>query len=293
MNNIFVELGIIPTDYIPTKWYNFNCPICSETRKRGGLNLAYNKFHCFNCNETISLDVFVREYTTFGQEIDVCNICNINPTNISSYGISNSCNDVKSTLPVYMLLYNEDNVYVKRAIEYLKYRNISIEKAKRMGFGVVITGIFYNRLFIPIYAKGKLVSYTMRSLDNENPYRYKSAPNKENTFFNQDILHTATEIYFTEGWACAMLFKNGVANCGCSINSKKLQFLNDCNCSTINIVPDSGMYLTTNISNLENWCNQFSKLNKTVILHDITHTGKDVSCLGIDTFKKERTITTL
>tara|TARA_R110000803_G_scaffold209479_1_gene279194 strand:- start:22060 stop:23034 length:975 start_codon:yes stop_codon:yes gene_type:complete len=44
----------IRTNITPSGWRTFNCPMCSDTRKRAGIILGGSKisFHCFNCTYT-------------------------------------------------------------------------------------------------------------------------------------------------------------------------------------------------------------------------------------------------
>ena len=44
----------LKTTKTPSGWITMNCPMCSDKRKRGGLNTNGSKisFHCFNCNFT-------------------------------------------------------------------------------------------------------------------------------------------------------------------------------------------------------------------------------------------------
>ena len=49
MDNLPISSGKTPSG-----WTTFNCPMCSDKRKRGGVIQSNSKisYHCFNCNFT-------------------------------------------------------------------------------------------------------------------------------------------------------------------------------------------------------------------------------------------------
>ena len=49
MDNLPINSGKTPSG-----WTTFNCPMCSDKRKRGGVIQSNSKisYHCFNCNFT-------------------------------------------------------------------------------------------------------------------------------------------------------------------------------------------------------------------------------------------------
>ena len=154
---------------------------------------------------------------------------------------------------------------------YLRKRGIPESVAKSMGFKyaeemLINTNKFKNRLLIPVYEEGRLISIEgRRILDNDEVKVLYPRNSSVNTLFDIDNLDTSSTVYAVEGLMdLAVLrtsdtFKNSTSIFGANITKRQLELLK--RFPKIVYIPDSDAAGEKTVEKLK-----AAKLGKTYIL---------------------------
>ena len=164
-------------------WLQLDCPFCSRNWKhyRMGYNLARKYVHCWSCGSH-SLISTVMEITglSFKQAREIFQDLHLEQTDLPERVKSG-----KLTLPKHIQ-------ELQRAhIKYLRDRGYSVSSLKDLWDikGIGLASKLSWRIFIPIYYKGKIVSWTTRAItDSANP-RYISASFDEEIYPHKELLY--------------------------------------------------------------------------------------------------------
>lgn len=142
-------------------WVNIECPICHHSGDRGfkgGLNIPGGYFHCWNCGGRNINNVLSKLLSIPYHEVD-----KILEQYSGTVSIREKLNKKKSLVHHLKLPIDTLDSRCKR---YITIRNFDpdyiAEKYKVVG--MTLTGEWAGRLIIPIFYKGKLVSWQGRSL---------------------------------------------------------------------------------------------------------------------------------
>jgi len=217
---------------IRTNYFNFRCPLCSDsqkskTKKRGYLIPSKDGqglfFHCFNCSESMSMSYFIKtvspplmrdynkenfrenkkESPPVRKEIVILNdvVKNIQP--VTGIPIAEEYLDKRNILPKYWKdIYYTEN-YKKWIVEnYLPEKYQHIERKD-------------ERLVFPLYTQqGELIGLQGRSLDPNNEIRYLTVKIKETQYslcYGLEKIDIRKPIIFTEGIFDSLVLDNAVA----------------------------------------------------------------------------------
>lgn len=123
------------------------------------------------------------------------------------------------------------------AIRYLRNRGISLDVANAMNFRYadkvyINKTLFENRLLIPIYEKGRMISVEGRDVSRKSPVKVLYPKNSSvNTLFELDKLDKQKPLYVVEGLMDLALlraykeFENSTAIFGASLTQRQIYLL--------------------------------------------------------------------
>ncbi len=137
-----------------------------------------------------------------------------------------------------------------RARLYLLNRGMDIELLTEMGFGYVgdPDSVYYGYIIIPFKGRGNLYYWIARDFMGNfpkylNPPKESVGVGKAELLFNEDALSKCSEVYLTEGWACAMTIgAQGIACLGSVLSPQQLSKIIRSQVTTVVIIPDYGFY---------------------------------------------------
>lgn len=206
--------------HITSGWIGLDCPECSpdSNKIRLGFNLSFSYFSCWVCG-----------YLPFRRTLaDILNV----PIGKIPYDLEqsdrkfNSIKERHGTLVVPYGVYNLLSCHK----DYLSSRGFDPKYLSKtwgiQGIGISNTKLSWC-LFIPIYYKGEIVSWSTRSISKTTKRRYINASTKEEVFSPKDILygidHVRTSIIVTEGFFDTWRIGLGsVCTMGVNVSNKQL-----------------------------------------------------------------------
>lgn len=192
-----------------------NCPFCSDSRKRFGINLKRFIAHCFNCGERLGPHG-VRKLLGIEKEKEKASVEDLEreldgllfpgfgdvpvfqPTSprVSGLYIREYVSDPKK--------FSGYRDIFECAIDFLERRGFNAAVAERYNFILPSRGFFKTkRLILPVFDSGELVYYQARALDSSKP-KYINPKNtecvgKSNCVFNLDEAAKFDSITICEG----------------------------------------------------------------------------------------------
>lgn len=132
-----------------------------------------------------------------------------------------------------ILEYTEPNQHLQKVIEYIKYRNYSLED---YNFHWSPSLKFRNRLIVPFYFHNKCVGWTCRTIDPNNNVKYISEQQPGYVFNLDAQTYDKAFCIVVEGPLDAIHI-GGTALCGSSINEQQAYLLNGLHKQII-VLPD-------------------------------------------------------
>jgi DNA primase len=224
--------------------YNASCNICREgkswlKKKRLFFYPSTNSFYCFNCSRSWNAMTWIQASTGLSrQEIELEAFEGNNSIDISKQ-IKNTINQVKikTNLPhdsINIIEKNQQNhyksnVYVLKALEYLKSRRLNSAINACDSYYISLTDYFHkNRLCIPyLDNRGKITFYQTRALDESEP-RYLNKIGEDKTCFGLNKVNSNLDyIFLFEGPIDAMFMKNGVSLAGLTMTKSQEKQLSE------------------------------------------------------------------
>lgn len=191
---LFNDYQIPFTTKVNKGWVNVRCPFCSDIHTCGGFNISKNYYNCWICGS--------HDWREALKKILVLDNASLNRL-LSIYADTDEkfqkINNIKHSSLPYCLDLPTDTFSVEER-KYLRDRNFSPSFLHRK-YGIVgggKIGKWNNRIIIPFYYNGRLVSWTGRSifdnafLEKNDLPRYKnlsvgqSIMNPKHIFFNLD-----------------------------------------------------------------------------------------------------------
>jgi hypothetical protein len=223
------------------------CPFCKETnslKKKLEINFTKNientnKWGCWVCNSR------GKKITTLFKQLNVHkskleelrsitkdkNIT-INATVDSSQIISLPLN--------YKPLFNDSSLLGKKAINYLKNRNITLDDIKKYNIGYCDYGEYQNCIIIPSYDKnGELNYFTARNFDKNSFRKYKNPTISRDIIPFEFYINWKYPIILCEGFFDAITIKrNAIPLLGKTVSNKLMKRLSKNDIRQIYIVLD-------------------------------------------------------
>lgn len=239
---------IIPEEYIVTKFFQYcgnakynkhnktyqgSCSVCREGNSWLSKRRCYfipdkNNIFCHNCGWSSGPYKWLQQVTGFtfkdltkdiessGINIEITTNENTLVEKITVDALPKDCINLSDEIQVN---FYRDNIFVKRALDFLNKRNLINAVNRPKSFYISLSDFVHkNRLIIPFYSSNnKILHYQSRDIlnTNSNKPRYLSKVNSEKTIFNLNNIDNKNEnIFIFEGPLNACFCKNGVAVAG-------------------------------------------------------------------------------
>lgn len=171
-------------------WVNIECPFCTDSSNHCGVNPDTLIFSCWVCGRSGPFVDLLMELSglSFGACKDIISSSTVTfkerPLETIKGAFDSEDVEIKSNqnksivdkkLPKAFELVTYDTNF-SLLDSYLERRNISIDTIVKHRCGICRAGEYMNRLVIPVYYQGKLVSYQAADLSGFAKLKYRSAP---------------------------------------------------------------------------------------------------------------------
>ena len=250
-----------------------SCPFHKDKSPSMGIDVTRGVVHCFSCSWSGSIEKLYKDLTNRNLRKELVYI----DDPFTSYSSSLNFQYITDDTRLKDIYINADLSLMRDAYTdpacaaYLRKRGIPESVAKSMGFKyaeemLINTNKFKNRLLIPVYEEGRLISIEgRRILDNDEVKVLYPRNSSVNTLFDIDNLDTSSTVYAVEGLMdLAVLrtsdtFKNSTSIFGANITKRQLELLK--RFPKIVYIPDSDAAGEKTVEKLK-----AAKLGKTYIL---------------------------
>jgi len=189
---------------------NIDCPFCGAD-KHLGVSINEGKVNCWVCTfegmkKHPSLLKVLLESTGLPYE-EIKSVMSENGWEPYRSG-TKDCGDGlarRCSLPKETYSFDRNTPISRKALEYLKGRGFNEKTVSKYRLQVAGYGAYGNRIIIPIYFKGKLVSFTSRGFGSYKENRYKHSPlfmsseRMKNLLYNYDSAKKYRKAYLLEG----------------------------------------------------------------------------------------------
>ena len=204
-------------------WIGFACPWCNDSKSHMGYSTKMGMFTCWRCgvkNQEKTLNKILN--IPFGEVKKVVKAHFIP----GSEEFSSTKKKVKEiSLP------NNHGCLKKEHKQYLKGRGFSTEDLRQWDLVGSCDKDYPNRILIPIYYQGRLVSFTSRDITGKAKVKAKNCPqekeglNYKKTLYGMDYVKSNT-IIVSEGPFDAWRWGNGgVATFGVKVSQAQLDLI--------------------------------------------------------------------
>lgn len=172
---------------------NIQCPFCDDHSNHCGIFKDTLGYHCWKCNRTGTFDFLVAYLThrpveecteeiasfgiRFGQDIVEQILDLLNPLPVETQ----KDNSQSITLPPYFEPVTHSTNF-PLLDQYLSRRKILRETLIEHRCGICTVGECMNRLVIPVYYQGELVSYQAADMTGRSDVKYRTAKNEINQY---------------------------------------------------------------------------------------------------------------
>lgn len=188
---------------------NVQCPYCDDHSNHCGIFHPSGLYHCWRCEVRGPLSKLLNELTGIpetqfeeffeseGIDFGVAVEDQINEVLEAEKEIVEK-RTTRVSLPKFARKVTED-IYAPRLRIFLAERKISIQTCINYDCYICDVGDYANRLVIPVYSDGKLVSFQGRDMTGRSDLKYRTAPGSINEFlYGYDTLPDSTMV-ITEG----------------------------------------------------------------------------------------------
>lgn len=213
---------------------SYDCPVCSYEIKglehgdgKGNLEINYKLgvYKCWACCDTHrtygGLRFFIKRYGTKDQlkRYDL-----FSPEDAEIY--KKKYNPVK--LPKEFILLNSVTEgfklthHYKRAMGYLRKRNITDDMIVKHHIGFCYTGPYANRIIIPSYDVHLDLNYFIaRTYEERNKFKYKNPEaEKDSIIWNERLIDWSEPVYLVEGPFDSIFLPNSIPMLGKTLSDK-------------------------------------------------------------------------
>ena len=213
---------------------SFDCPVCSDIKGldsgdgKGNLEVNYNHhvYKCWACSEAYgthgTINKLIRKYGN-GSHLKQYRL--VIPEDKKRITINNE--NVIEGLPKEFTPLDivRDNFHYKKAIDYLKKRNIGIDLIKKYNLGYAVTGDYKGRIIFPSYDENNEINYYLgRSYDQYTKLKYKNPEvSKMEIIFNEGKINWDSNIYLVEGVFDHIAIPNSIPMLGKVLNDLLFQ----------------------------------------------------------------------
>ncbi len=210
--------NILGRYYISNDEYLFSCPKCNHHKKKMSINIDKGVYKCWVCDYSgLKLSSLIKRYgdrTHYNQWTELDEVVDLSsfddlfaPEEESSLASRRS---VSLPADFFSLTKKLNNVEYRKAINYLKSRNIDYNDIVRWRIGFCRTGEYEGRVCIPSFdERGDLSYFIARSYKNKFP-KYKNPPVDRNIVFNELYIDWTEPVIIVEGVFDAIVAGNAL-----------------------------------------------------------------------------------
>lgn len=230
---------------------NINCPFCNDPSNHLGIFVDTGVFSCWRCNKSGPFVYLLKKLTglsneecerivetgTTFKESAIEQIENITKVKQNFPNVKQS----KIELPEFFKLITPD-IDFPLLFHWLDLRNISIDTVIQYQCGICRAGKYMNRIIIPVFSNGDLVSYQARDLSEFADVRYRSAPGEINNYlYNYDCIDRRMIVVegILDAWR---LEEDVVASFGTSLTEQQKKLILDKKLDELIFVYDDNAY---------------------------------------------------
>ena len=214
-----------------------SCPFHKDKSPSMGIDVLRGVAHCFSCSWSGSIEKLYKELTNGNLRKELGYLDDPFTSFSSSLNVQYITDDTKLK-DIYInadLSLMRDAYTDPTCAAYLRKRGIPEPVAKSMGFKyaddiLINNNRFRNRLLIPVYEDGRLISIEgRRILDNDETKVLYPRNSSVNTLFDIDNLDTTDTLYAVEGLMdlavlrTSSVFKNSTSIFGANITRRQIE----------------------------------------------------------------------
>ena len=214
-----------------------SCPFHKDKSPSMGIDVLRGVAHCFSCSWSGSIEKLYKELTNGNLRKELGYLDDPFTSFSSSLNFQYIADDTKLK-DIYInadLSLMRDAYTDPTCAAYLRKRGIPEPVAKSMGFKyaddiLINNNRFRNRLLIPVYEDGRLISIEgRRILDNDETKVLYPRNSSVNTLFDIDNLDTTDTLYAVEGLMdlavlrTSSVFKNSTSIFGANITRRQIE----------------------------------------------------------------------
>ena len=214
-----------------------SCPFHKDKSPSMGIDVLRGVAHCFSCSWSGSIEKLYKELTNGNLRKELGYLDDPFTSFSSSLNFQYIADDTKLK-DIYInadLSLMRDAYTDPTCAAYLRKRGIPEPVAKSMGFKyaddiLINNNRFRNRLLIPVYEDGRLISIEgRRILDNDETKVLYPRNSSVNTLFDVDNLDTTDTLYAVEGLMdlavlrTSSVFKNSTSIFGANITRRQIE----------------------------------------------------------------------
>jgi len=225
-------------------WYYLNCPLCGDSRLRGGFKFDGDNtgYSCWNCSAKFKYEEGSGKLSKNAKEIlEACGVSREDLQELTSPSFLKKAEEptitidnltkVKTHTPEvafpdrsHPLLSSVQEDMQAPILEYLLARQIDPLKTT---FYFSLDPKFFRRVIIPYWRDGKLIYWQARTIDEGVKPRYRNCEiAKDAVIYGYDKLftHENSPLFVTEGVFNAIMV-DGISVMGATLNASKIELL--------------------------------------------------------------------
>jgi DNA primase len=266
--------------------YSFKCPFCNHHKNKLEINLntnekSENPWHCWVCNiKGKKLKNLFTQLKVSSNKVHELQLI-IQPGKTIEY-VSETIKLPTEFIPLSTPLASLDKITslaARRALKYLKDRNITPEDILKYNIGFCTEGTYSERVIIPSYDEKGIINYFIaRSYVKDATRKYKNPPISNKVIGWELYINWSAPIVLCEGVFDALTIKRNVIPLfGKTINEVLLAKLVSSTVKKIYIALDEDA-----IKDALKHCEMLMSYGKEIYLVELD--GKDANQLGFESF---------
>lgn len=266
-----------------TEDYSFRCPFCKHHKPKLVVNVETGNYNCWTCHPATKGRTPVTLLKKLGasyqhiKEMASYFSVRLKPSEAEEEVVS-------VTLPseFVSLIHNSNSLDHKRAMSYLRSRNISMSDIQKYNIGYCQTGRYQDRIIVPSYNKNGTLNYFIaRSLDPNANKKYDAPSCKKSEIIGmENMINWSVPVILCEGAFDAIAIKrNAVPLFGKTIPKSLMLKLVESEVKTVYLALDKDALMEA-----LDLSQKLISYGKEVYLLDLN--GKDPSQIGFENMIK-------
>jgi len=225
--------GILGSHFCSNEEHLFRCPYCKHHKRKLSINIDKNVYKCWVCDAK-GKDVYriIRRFGSFGdseawksvagERVDINKFENL----FWEEEEESEPEQILMLPPEFKTLTSRNitSSVGKRALKYLKNREIDRADALKWKIGYCDSGPYKNRVIIPSFNKDGDLNYFIARTFSDDYRRYMNPPSSRDIVFNELYVDFDKEVTIVEGVFDAIKTENAVPILGSVIREKSKLF---------------------------------------------------------------------